>query len=359
MSGMAAKRFLPDVDRTRRAAGWILIALFAYPLAWIFRIVAAGHPNGTAIVFFLLIAGMAALGARLAFWPREFLEIDVFGRTFSVIRKGERSAAGALDSLGPLEVRKRTRIVATGKGRRTVTEYVVRGAVHSGIDLYVMKTSGKARQRMEALALAWHLPCQSLGGAVRSPDALDMPLHERLRGDGAARKPVPLSPEWGVRIEPLSPGYAVVSTHRSYEPLQTVGAIGIATLFLLAGPLSDLPFLKEFLGSARNGDPMALVISVLIGLAALFVLWLVGTSVRDAFFPGTVHITDQGLSYRGRRMRFAEIEEVTATSPIEIVGDRRILSLAGTFCPLAASDALVHELQRLIVEVAATSPDQA
>ena len=73
--------------------------------------------------------------------------------------------------------------------------------------------------------------------------------------------------------------------------------------------------------------------------------------VLDTFFPGTVRIDDRGVAYRGRRMTFNRVEEVTTTSPIEIVGDQRILRLAETFCPRAAVEPVVHELQRLIVEV--------
>ena len=103
--------------------------------------------------------------------------------------------------------------------------------------------------------------------------------------------------------------------------------------------------------------PKKLVWIALVG--ALFVIHRVWIGVRDTFFPGTVRITDAGVSYRGRSMRFGQIEEVTATMPIEIVGDRRILTLAETFCPLPATEAVAHELQRLILDAAATSPDQA
>jgi hypothetical protein len=348
------QRFLPDVDRTRRAAGWILIALFAFPLVWILRIVAAGHPNGTAIAIFLVVAGMLALGLRLAFRPLEFLEIDLEDRKFNVIRKGKRIAAGALDSLGPLEVRMRKRVVESDHERRTITEYVVQAAVHSKIDLYVMKTSGQARKRMEALARAWRLPCQSYGGALRSADALDTPLHERLRGDSAAGKVQPLSADWGVRIEPAPMGYAMVSTFRSWAPLQLSAIVLVLALFPLGG--------STYYGlttSIWNGDPLAQVLGALMGIVVLAVLGFAYVGVRDTFFPGTVRITERGVSYRGRRMRFNQIEEVTATSPIEIVGDRRILRLAETFCPAAATTAVAHELQRLIIEVASSTPDQA
>jgi hypothetical protein len=352
---MAARPFLPDVARTRRVVGWILVLVSAPSLAWmIWRAVLGGHPNGAFIFLMAVALGALALGSGLAFWPREYLEIDLETRQFVVFRKGKRSAEGPLEALGPLEVKKRSRVVRTDNHQRTVIEYVVRSAAHSDIDLYSMKTAGKARQKMEGLARAWHLPCQSLGGAVRQPDALDTPLHERLRGDSAARKPMPLSPAWSVRIEPAPMGYAMTSTHRSYVALAPPAVFLVIALLILRGLFSDKSLVDQLVSGARNGDPPDVVFASLLGLSALFMLWLVWTGVRDTFFPGTVHINDRGVSYRGRTMRFRHIEEVTATSCVEIVGDARILALGDTFCSLAAGDAVAHELQRLIIEVAAS-----
>lgn len=52
-----------------------------------------------------------------------------------------------------------------------------------------------------------------------------------------------------------------------------------------------------------------------------------------------------------------EIEEVTSTFPVELVGDRRSLVLGHTFCFPDAMEAVAHEIQRLIIEVAETHPD--
>jgi len=347
---VAVERFLPDVDRTRRAAGWFMIAAFGVPLLWLASVVVElGRANSTAVVLFLVLSFMLALGARLAFRPQEYLEVDLESRTFAVIRKGKRAAAGALDALGPLEVRMRTRVVGSEGKRRTIIEYVVRAAVHSNVDLYVMKTPGKARQKMEGIGRAWRLPCKSLGGAVRPPDALDTPLHERLRGDSAARKAVPLSPDWGLRIKPAPMGYAMVSTHRSWVPLQMGLLFLVLGLVVLGGS-----FHYGVWDEANNGDPFAQVFAALVSVMMLGMVGTAAAGARNTFFPGTVHIDDRGVTYRGRRMRFKHIEEVTAGAPIEIVGDGRILKLAETFCPPAATAAVVHELQRLIVEVASS-----
>ncbi len=164
--------------------------------------------------------------------------------------------------------------------------------------------------------------------------------------------PQPLSPEWGVRIESRAPGYAMISTHRSWAPLQLSGIVLVLALFPLGG--------STYYGlttSLWNGDLMAWILGALMGVVVLTLVGFAGLGVLDTFFPGTVHITERGVSYRGRRMTFRQIEEVTATNPIEIVGDRRILRLAETFCPPGAVAAVAHELQRLIVEVALSAPD--
>ena len=62
------------------------------------------------------------------------------------------------------------------------------------------------------------------------------------------------------------------------------------------------------------------------------------------------------MTYRGRRMPFGKIEEVIATFPIEVIGDRNSLTLGETFCSPGATKTVAHELQRLIIEVAEGNP---
>jgi hypothetical protein len=50
-------------------------------------------------------------------------------------------------------------------------------------------------------------------------------------------------------------------------------------------------------------------------------------------------------------MKLDEIEEVIASAPIQLLAGSRTLTLAETFCPPKAVDAVAHELRRLIVEV--------
>jgi hypothetical protein len=350
---MTVQRFRPDGERTRRSFGrtfmTIAVALTA-GLTWLD--IQSGRITGTAIVLFAVLAGLFALGYRLAFKIRDLFEIDVQERTCSVIREGSPAGSGPLDALGPLEVEERVREVGSKGKRRTIVHYVVHAAAHSAVDLYVEKTAGKARGRMEALAQAWRLPCRSLGGTVRGPDELNVPLHDRLREDREARTPAALRPEWGVRVEPLSLGYAMRSTHRSWTPLAR-SAVAVGTGVLIFTQVSSMGIVS----SARHEeDLLARALLGLFGVVALVILWVVAQGVRDTFFPGTVLVTDRGVSYRFSRMPFREIEEITAHFPVEVVADRRSLALGNTFCPPAATGAVAHELQRLIIEVAETYP---
>ena len=130
-------------------------------------------------------------------------------------------------------------------------------------------------------------------------------------------------------------------------------------MFLLLGllALGGSPRLG-LLSTLRDvgGDLLGQVLAGLLGVVFLAVLWKLWAGVRDTFFPGMVRVTENGVSYRFSRMAFERIEEVSATLPIEVVGDRRILRLAESFCPRGAAADVAHELQRLIIEVATRAP---
>jgi len=350
---MAVQRFRSEVDRTRRVLGAIFIALALFFIQWLVRVeIAAGRVTVTALVYFALLGGLFYLGLRLL-RPKDLFEIDAERRTYTVIRDGTKAGAGPLDDLGPLEVQRRVyRTGLDNRDRTPLIQYVVHAAVHGQIEICTVRSAGKARRRMESLARAWGVPCRSLGGTVRRPDQLDMPLHERLRDDAEARKEAPLPPEWGIRIEPLSLGYAMHSTLRSWASLRSVGLFLCVALFVFArtSPSTFLAELREM------DDLYRQVLLAGSGVVILIFLVLIGQAVRDTFFPGTVRVTDRGVSYRGSRMAFREIEELIGTHPIELIGDRRTLKLGETFCSPGATKAVAHELQRLIIEVAEANP---
>jgi hypothetical protein len=104
------------------------------------------------------------------------------------------------------------------------------------------------------------------------------------------------------------------------------------------------------------GDEFGKVLLGLGGVVLVVMAFQIALALRDAFFPAALLVTPDGVSYRGRRLAFDDIEEVLGGVPIEILGDRRKLRLSASFCPPEASAAVVAEIQRLIVAVAPTAP---
>ncbi|MFN7976319.1 MAG: hypothetical protein U0166_28960 [Acidobacteriota bacterium] len=226
-------------------------------------------------------------------------------------------------------------------------EYVVHAAIHEKIDLYVMRTPGQARQRMEVLGRRWRLPCRSLGGDVRRAEDLDRPLHERLRDDAGVRRVTELRPEWRVRLERIGRDHVLSSENRSWGSLVQSVIFGAVVLVLTLGR-NSIATIHELL--AEGGDVVQNVLSSLLVVVILVLIWYLWQGVRDALWPGAVRVGSEGVRYRWSRMRLEQIEEVAAAGTIEIVGDRKIIELSPSFCPVGARTAVARELERLIVE---------
>ena len=350
---MPVQRFRPDLEQNRNHFGWFFLGVAVVLIALLVWLeIGHRHVTVTALVLLALLGGLFAVGYRLVFRVRYLFEIDVRERTYALRWDGKPAGSGPLDALGPLGIERRTRRVGSEGKQKTIVEYVVVTAAQRAAELHCEKTAGKARRRMEALAQAWRLPSRSLGGAVRGPDELNVPLHDRLRSDPAARKPAALDQSWGLTIEPLSLGHAIRSRRRSWGPLITSVA-GLWCVWIVSRSATS----SGIVASLR--DPEDLLGHIFAGLFAIMVIalvWMFVRGIRDAFFPGTVLVTDRGVSYRFSRMSFREIEEITSDSPVEIVGDRRSIRLGDTFCPNEASGAVAHEIQRLILEVTEANP---
>jgi hypothetical protein len=299
-----------------------------------------------AVAIVAVSVAIVVVAVFVALRPRDFVVVDVAERRYTLTRQGRPAGSGGLDDLGPLVVRARKRY---DHRRREYLRYAVSTDAHDDLDIHEFRTSGRARVRMEELARAWGLPCRSLHGRVRTPDELDLPLNERLRDDRSAKKRARLDPATRVFVETVPRGYALRSLHRTFEPLIASAMFLALAAFMLFEPARRLPAILE-------GEP---VDRFEMGFALAVAAFFVGASwpgVRDAFFPGTVWITDRGVRYRRGRLRLAEVEEVTRGYPIEVCGDRRVLRLAETFCRRRDVKAVSHELQRLILEVAERNP---
>jgi hypothetical protein len=348
------ERFLPDVERTRWQGGWFFVSLgglAAAALLW--RAVAVGRANTTSLVLFAMAGALAAWGLRLILIRDEAVEVDLDKRTYVLTRDGRPAAARALDELGPLVTYVR------GREGRSGNEYAVRSSAVSDLAFFVAGTPEKARRHMEDLARRWRLSCQFLDRAVRTAEDLDKPLHERLCGSASA-DPAPLRPEWRLRIDELKPGYALVSTNRSFAPFTESASILVALVSIFGlGSVVTLPSkLRDTMGEMREmlGDEFGKVLLGLGGVVLVVMAFQIARALRDALFPGTLRVTPDGVCYRRRRLAFDDIEEVMGGPPIEILGDRGKLRLSASFCPAEARGAVVAEIQGLIVAVAPHAP---
>lgn len=347
---MTTKRYYSDTDRTRRTAGIVLVVAGGLFLGLLSR-VALGGVSTALVLFTTLPLLMIGIGIRFLRHVVAGIDVDLDQRRYSLIRDGKPAGSGALDELGPLRVsRKETTIKSSHpeKMDSTSVSYEVKPAGYGFLTLYSLKSPGRARQKMEALARKWRLSCRSLDGPVRAYEHLDAPLHVRLRDDREARTPVLLNPEWRVAVAEIFRGHAIVSHHRSFAPLAGSAVFVIGPILLIAGTGGNLA------SGVRQmvGDLLGQVLLALGGVVAGVLAWKIVQGVLDTFRPGTIEINDRGVSYRWSRLKFDQIEEVTAAHRIEIVGDRRVLAIPAAFCPPAAVKPIAHELQRLILETA-------
>lgn len=344
------ERVLTDNARSRRGCGWVLIlggGLLAVGAAG--GMLAARVLSVGSIIVIVALLGVVALGLRFVFKPSDYIDVELDARTYVHVRDHQRRDERPLDSLGALKVSQRSRTVKTKNGTREIIEYAVHPEGRADLDFRVVKDRGEARVILETLARRWKLPSCSWGGDVRQPGELDIPLHERLMFRKERRTPVELRPEWNLRIEPLSPGYAIVSSHRDW--------ISLAPAVVMVVPLGIVGYVfaqSGLLANLRSPD-RDLVDLIFGGLGLLVVLGIAGyvaKLLRDVFLPGEIRVTQEGISYRGRRMAFYEIEEIIGAVSVELVGDRRLLKVPSTFCPPEAVSSLCSEIERLILELA-------
>lgn len=349
---MAIQRYYSGTDRTRRMAGVVLALVGALLLALLVRL---GLGGASTALILLAVVPVLLIGIGVHFLRHVVaaIDVDLAQRRYSLIRDGRPGGGGMLDELGPLRVSREERIVTSSDGEgasRTVVTYDVKPAGIGFLSLYSMKSPGRARRKMEAMARRWRLSCRSLDGPVRAYEHLDAPLHVRLRDDADARRVVALDPQWKVKATEIFRGHALVSTHRSWEPLAGSIVFAVIPIGLIAYG-AHVNALPDGIGPLL-GDPLGRVLLGLGSVVACVLAWKIAEGLLDTFRPGTIEINDRGVSYRWRRMAFDRIEEVTAGHRIEIVGDRRVISIAASFCPHAARRPVAHELQRLILEAA-------
>lgn len=345
-----AGRFLPETERTRRHLGAVAVgvglALFAW---WTF---AAGPRDLRARIALLAVGtAAAAVGVALVRRPRLFVEVDLGARTWTVVENGRPRPPQPLDSIGPLVVSVREGQFGT-RTKNAVPVSTLAYAIHpegqERFDVAVEKSRHAARLRLKALARAWGVAARMLGGDTCAPADLDRPLHERLRGSAEARTPATFDPAWRLSVEPARRGFTVRSRHRDWTRLRDrvvehASLIGVLLLVLMGG------LTARSQGQTIPGDRFALA-ALAAGLAA-FTAWTLWGGIRDSALPGAVHVTRDGVSYRGARIPLEAIQEIVLWHGVDVVSDAATLTIPPTFYPPGpAADALAHEVRRLVVE---------
>ncbi|MEO8361819.1 MAG: hypothetical protein ABI672_17420 [Vicinamibacteria bacterium] len=341
---MSVQRFLPHAARLPSALSVSLVVIVAPGLAYLAYVLNALDAGVAATALLLaLSAGAVFLAVRPFVWPSLFMEVDLARRTLRMVDDGVRSDSNPLESMAPLTVAERVtwEQVTWENDRSSRIQYVVFGAGHSYLDLFVSDSADAARAWMENLGREWRLSTRFLKDDVRPAYTVDRRLHERFRNDLAARTAVTLSPEWGVKVELSPQGYALIPTRRSWATLVPAGSL-LALVMLVR---EEMP--SAFQPETTDGDVWMRAI-----LGGVFVVFL-GLLVRGLwrfFHPVILRITPHGVVYGSARLSFSSIDEVSRTHPIEIIGDTRTIKLAPGFCAREGTDGVAHELRRLIIE---------
>jgi len=350
MFAMQTAIFLTRPARIRRAANHFFFAASAVAiLALIPAFTPAPRVSATLAAAVFTIGAVVAGGARLLFANASKLELDLQARKYRVVDSEGANPWHPIEKLGPLHVEYRSRVVKSKQGRRTIVEYAVIPKGRPDLDLYLEKSPRRARRLLERLAKEWQLPSRSFGGDLRQPEDLDRPLHERLSRSAVARARKTLNPRWGVSVELQDEAKTVFRSSfrdlgRTFGgPLLTVAPAAFVIIAITFGGWRQL---------ARTGylSSMDRVFLVALGMAFLLIAWFVAKAARDAFFPGAIEVSPEGVRHRGRFLALREIEEVVSEAGLEIIADRRSIKLPLTWCPDEAFDTVAHEVRRAIIE---------
>jgi hypothetical protein len=357
------QRFLTVVQRERRRVG-ALVAVWAFAVVSGLGFMAsrASYVNVPALTVILAGAMAAGVwGVRRAFERRWALEIDAPART-CVITDNGRATEKPLDAIAPLQLGRGAtgNLHPGGSSAYAAGPPQWRMARRGGRIKYLIHPDGRrdlaflaftdrerAQQKLEALAAEWRLPSRSLGGDVRSPDALDEPLHRRLARDPNMTRQLLLSPQSGIVARPLSPGVEFTFTRPDSSAALASALPGVLALLLLA-----MLFWFDVVRAAF-AEPADLASRIVLGAMSP----LIGLLLLGALFamyrsrPQPVTVTREGVRLGRSCMALHHIEEVSCVADVEVRGDGRTLRIPGSWFPPENAPVFVHELKRAIVQI--------
>lgn len=304
-----------------------------------------------AAVPILLVLGVG-LWVRLR--PRHYVEVDPSRGMVTVFRDGEVRRRVPLSGIGPLRQTREERVVRRGKRDVTVTFHVARSGTLRELCLHASEDEAATRRVLESRAKAWNLPYVTATRETRGPEELDVPIHDRLVDDEAARTHLPQRAGSRLTVHWTGSGYEITT---SYAP--PVDRKRILWMFLApAGVL-----VANFFVFLDLLDPE--VPAFYRVFLALVVVWLLSAGPHEVVKrwrrihrPPVIRISPAGFEFRGERIPLRSIEDV-ARAPgavCRVVSDERIVEVEGDFCEPSERDWLRHEIRRLVIELAPGGP---
>ncbi len=298
-----------------------------------------------AAVPILLVLGV---GLYVRLRPRHYVEVDTARGMVTVFRDGEVRRRLPLSGIGPLRQSREERLSENRRDSVPRTVHVARSGPLRELCLHASEDEAATRRVLEAYAKAWKLPYESATRETRSPEELDVPIHERLANDEAARTPLPQRAGSSLTVTWNGSGYEITT---SYAP--PVHRKKILMLFLV--PLGSLAATFYVFIDLLDPETPAFfrLLTVLLVLMALtpgpFAVverWL------RIHRPPVIGISPAGFQFRGKTIPLPSIEDV-ARAPgavCRVVSDERIVEVEGDFCEPSERDWLRGEIRRLLIE---------
>lgn len=298
----------------------------------------------------LLVLGV---GLYVRLRPRHYVEVDPARGMVTVVRDGEVRRRVPLSGIGPLRQSREERLLENRRGDVIRTFHVARSSTLRELCLHASEDEAETRRVVEACAKAWNLPYETATRETRSPEELDVPMHERLASDEAARTPLPQRAGSSLTVTWNGSGYEIAT---SYAP--PVNRKKILVLFLV--PLGVLAaqfyiFIDLLQPETPTFFRLLTVLLILIMLTpgpfAVVERWL------RIHRPPVIRISPAGFQFRGKTIPLPSIGDV-ARAPravCRVVSDERIVEVEGDFCEPSERDWLRDEIRRLLIEFGSRS----
>jgi len=297
-----------------------------------------------AAVPILLVLGV---GLYVRLRPRHYVEVDPARGMVTVFRGGEVQRRVSLSGIGPLRHSREERLLENGREGVIRTFHVARSGPLRELCLHASEDEAATRRVLEAYAKAWNVPYETATRETRSPEELDVPMHERLANDEVARTPLPQRAGSSLTVTWIGSGYEITT---SYAP-----PVNRQMLLLFLVPFGVLAakfyiFIDLFDPEApalfRLGLALVVLLMFSLGPYAVVKRWL------RIHRPDVIRISAAGFQFRGKTIPLQSIEDV-ARAPravCRVVSDDRIIEVEGDFCEPSERDWLRQEIRRLVIE---------